>query len=148
MPLISFGSILSFAEELEKQDEAFYAAAAANPAFAEHKELFDQFLIDTRNNIKNVQRTRRENVTEMILEPIRDFTRKPFCEEIDPAEAKTIMEVLDAARCLEKRIERYYTEASVKIKALSEVSRALKMIGKKHTAHLKNLDTLQGGSDQ
>lgn len=148
MPLISFGSILSFAEELEKQDEAFYAAVAANPAFAEHRELFDQFEKDTSNNVKNVQRTRRENVTEMILEPVKDFTRKPFCEEIDPAETRTITEVIDAARCLEKRAERYYTEASVKIKALSEVSRALKMIGKKHTAHLKKLDTLRGGSDQ
>ena len=142
MPLISFGSILSFAEELEKKDEAFYAAAAANPAFAEQKDLFDQFLKDTRKNIKNVQRTRRENVTEMILEPVKDFTRTPFCEEIDPAESKTIVEILDAARCLEKRTERYYTEASVKIKALSEVSRALKTIGKKHTTHLKKLDTL------
>lgn len=142
MPLISFGSILSFAEELEKKDEAFYAAAAANPEFSELKDLFDQFLKDTRNNIKNVQRTRRENVTEMILEPVKGFTREPFCEEIDPAEAKTIAEILDAARCLEKRTETYYTEASEKIKALSEVSRALKIIGKKHTAHLKKLDTL------
>ena len=142
MPLISFGSILSFAEELEKQDEAFYAAAAANPAFAELKDLFEQFLKDTRKNIKNVQRTRRENVTEMILEPVKDFTRAPFCEEIDPAAAKTGAEILDAARCLEKKTERYYIEASVKIKALSEVSRALKMIGKKHTAHLKKLDSL------
>ncbi len=142
MPLISFGSILSFAEELEKQAEVFYAAAIANPAFVEHKALFDQFLKETRKNIKNVQRTRRENVTEMILEPIKDFTRAPFCEEVDPAEAKTSAEILDAARCLEKRTESYYTEASVKIKALSEVSRALKMIGKKHTAHLKKLDTL------
>ena len=142
MPLISFGSILSFAEELEKKEEAFYAAAAANPAFAEHKPLFDQLLKDSRQNIKNVQRTRRENVTEMILEPIKDFTRAPFCEDIDPAEAKTSAEILEAARCLEKKTERYYIEASVKIKALSEVSRALKIIGKKHTTHLKKLNTL------
>jgi rubrerythrin len=142
MPLISFGSILSFAEELEKQAETFYAAAAANPAFAEHKDLFNQFLKGSRKNIKDVQRTRRENVTEMILEPVKDFTRAPFCEEIDPTETETSAEILDAARCLEKKTERYYTEASVKIKALSEVSRALKMIGKKHTIHLKKLDTL------
>lgn len=142
MPLISFGSILSFAEELEKQGEAFYAGATANPVFAEHKDLFDQLLKNTRQNIKNVQRTRRENVTEMILEPVKDFTRAPFCEEIDPAEAKTNAEILDAARCLEKRTENYYIEASVKIKALPEVSRALKMIGKKHTKHLIKLDTI------
>ena len=142
MPLISFGSILGFAEELEKQAEAFYVAAAANPAFAEYKDLFDLFLKNTRKNIKNVQRTRRENVTEMILEPIKDFTRAPFCEEIDPAEAKTSTEIIDAAQCLEKKTEGYYTEASIKIKALSEVSRALKIIGKKHTSHLKKMDSL------
>ena len=142
MPLVNFGSILSFAEELEKQDEAFYAAAAANPAFAEKKDLFEQFLKDARNNIKTVQRTRRENVTEMILEKINDFTRAPYCEEVDPASAKDIAEILDSARCLERRAERYYADAAVKLKALSEVARALKMIGKKHTAHLKKLDTL------
>jgi len=142
MPLINFGSILSFAEELEKQDEAFYAAAVANEAFSEHKDLFEQFLKDTRKNIKNAQRARRENVTEMILEPITDFFRAPFCEDIDPADAKTATEIIDAARCLEKRAESYYAEAAVKIKALPEVSRALKIIGKKHTAHLKKLDSL------
>ena len=142
MPLISFGSILSFAEELEKRDESFYAAAAANPAFAEHKDLFDRFLKDTRKNIHNVQRTRRENVTEMILEPVKDFTRAPFCETIDPAAAKNNAEILEAARCLEKRTERYYIEASEKIKALPEVSRALKTIGKNHTTHLRKLDAL------
>jgi len=142
MPLINFGSILTFAEELEKQDEAFYNAAVSNPAFADQKDLFEQFLKDARKNIKNVQRTRRENVTEMILEKINDFTRAPYCEEVDPAEAKSIGDILDSARCLEKRAERYYTDASVKLKALSEVSRALKLIGKKHKAHLKKLDTL------
>ena len=142
MPLINFGSIMSFAEELEKQDEAFYAAAAANPAFAEHKDLFEQFLKDARKNLKNVQRVRRENVTEMILEKINDFTRAPYCEEVDPADAKNISEILESARCLENRALRYYTDAAVKMKALAEVARALKTIGKKHTAHLKKLDTL------
>ena len=142
MPLINFGSIMGFAEELEKQDEAFYTAAVANPAFAEHKDFFEQFLKDARKNIKTVQRVRRENVTEMILEKINDFTRAPYCEEVDPAEAKDISEILESARCLENRAVRYYTDAAAKLKALSEVSQALKTIGKKHTTHLKKLDTL------
>jgi rubrerythrin len=48
-------------------------------------------------------------------------------------------EVLEAARTLEDRAERYYTEAAAKIKALPEVARALKTVGKKHTAHLRKL---------
>jgi len=142
MPLINFGSILNFAEELEKQDEAFYAAAAADPAFAEHREIFEAFLKDARKNIQAVQRTRRENVTEMILESIKDFTRAPFCENVDPAQAKTTADIIAGAICLEKRAERYYQEAAGKLKALSEVSRALKTIGKKHSAHLNKLQSL------
>jgi rubrerythrin len=142
MPLENFGSILNFAEELENQDEAFYSAAANNPACTEYKGLFEQFAADAGKNIKTIQRTRRENVTEMILEPIKDFIRAPFCEECEGAAIMAAAEVLSSAKTLEARAERYYTEAAAKIKALPEVSRALKILGKKHTVHIGKLDEL------
>ena len=139
MPLENFGSILNFAEELENQDEAFYSAAASNPVCTEYKDLFEQFAADASKNIKTIQRTRRENVTEMILEPIKDFVRAPFCEQCEGAATMNASEALEAAGTLEERAERYYTEAAVKIKALPEVARALKTVGKKHTTHLRKL---------
>ena len=142
MPLENFGSILNFAEELESQDEAFYTSVATNPACADHKEIFEQFAADAKKNIKTIQRTRRENVTEMILEPIKNFTRAPYCEECDGAETMDASQALDSAKTLEERAERYFTEAAQKIKALPEVARALKTIGKKHTAHLTKLAEL------
>ena len=142
MPLENFGSILNFAEELEQQDEAFFTAAASNPACSEQKALFGQFAADAKKHIKNIQRTRRENVTEMILEPIKDFVRAPFCEECEDAATMSASEVINAAKILEDRANRYYTEAAAKIKALPEVARALKIIGKKHTAHLQRLAEL------
>ncbi len=142
MPLENFGSILNFAEELESQDEAFYTTAASNPACTEYKNLFEQFAADAKKNITTIQRTRRENVTEMILESIKDFTRAPFCEECESAATMEASEVLNSAKRLEERAERYYTAAAVKIKALPEVSRALKALGKKHTAHLRKLAEL------
>ena len=142
MPLENFGSILNFAEELETEDHLFYATAAANPACAEHKELFEQFAADAEKNIKNAQRTRRENVTEMILEPIKDFVRAPFCEECAGADSMSAEEVLAAARRLEERAVNYYTRAAEKIKALPEVSRALKTVAKKHNAHREKLAAL------
>jgi hypothetical protein len=80
MPLENFGSILNFAEELELQDLGFYKTLVDNPACADHKPMFEAFAAAIDKNVKTVQRTRRENVTEMILEPIRDFIRAPFCE--------------------------------------------------------------------
>jgi rubrerythrin len=142
MPLENFGSILNFAEELETQDQQFYSLVAANPQCTEYKEVFDQFAADAKKNIKTIQRTRRENVTEMILEPIKDFVRAPFCEECEGAAELTAVDALESARRLEERAERYYAQAAEKIKALPEVSRALKIIGKKRTSHLHRLTEL------
>ena len=139
MPLENFGSILNFAEELESQDQEFYEAVAGNPACREHKQMFEQFAANAKKNVKTVQRTRRENVTEMILEPIKDFVRAPYCEVCEAAPGMTAEDALATARRLEDRALRYYTEAAVKIKALPEVARALKLLGKKRKAHCDSL---------
>jgi rubrerythrin len=142
MPLQNFGSILNFAEELETQDRQFYETAAGNPACAAHQKLFKELEADAARNIKTVQRIRRENVTEMILEPIRDFTRAPFCEACEGAATHGAAEVLATAKRLEARAERYYAEAAEKIKALTEVSRALRTLGKNRKAHAAKLASL------
>jgi hypothetical protein len=142
MPLINFGSILNFAEELENQDEVFYTTAITNPACAGRKELFEQFLADCKKNKKTIERIRRENVTEMILEGINDFTRGPYRLECEVSESMSAEDVLENAEKLEERAERYYLDAAEKIKTLSEVSRGLKTIAKKRTAHRKKLANL------
>jgi hypothetical protein len=94
-------------------------------------------------------RVRRENVTEMILVPIKDFTRIPFALECAGAERMALEELLETARKLETRSEHYYREASEKLKALPEVSEELKNIGKKHDVlgeKLRDLSTKEGGA--
>ena len=132
MPLINFGSILSFAEELEKQDLTFYSDAAINEKCDMYSALFSQFAKEAQRNISNIQRLRRENVTEMILENIEGFTRAPYCLESGLAGEMDAATALKTARKLEDRSIRYYTAAAAKLKALSEVSRALKLMGRKH----------------
>jgi len=139
MPLENFGSILNFAEELESQDRQFYEAVAGNPACSDHKQMFEQFAANAKKNVATVQRTRRENVTEMILEPIKGFARAPYCEVCQAAPGMTLEDALAAAKRLEDRAVRYYTEAALKIKALPEVARALKLIAKKHNVHRDSL---------
>jgi len=139
MPLENFGSILNFAEELESQDQEFYEALVGNPACRDHKQMLEQFAANAQKNVKTAQRTRRENVTEMILEPIKDFVRAPYCEVCQAAPDMTLEDALAAAKRLEDRAVRYYTEAAAKMKALPEVARALKLIGKKHNANHDSL---------
>jgi len=119
MPLTNFGSILNFAEELEKLDEGFYREVIGNPASTPYRVVFEQFIADSQKHQKQLQRARRENVTEMIFEGIVDFTRAPFLIDTGSAATMTAAEILAAAAQREERAERYYLEAAVKIKALS-----------------------------
>lgn len=142
MPLINFGSILSFAEELETQDLAFYSDAAANGKCAGYSAVFAQFAKEAQSHISHIQRLRRENVTEMILENIEGFTRAPYCLECGLAGAMDAATALETARNLEDRSVGYYTAAAEKLKAQSEVSRALKLIAKKHAGRQEKLGAL------
>ena len=130
MPLQNFGSILNFAEELERLDQRFYETALTNTACRAYAQLFTDLAAEAGKNVKTVQRLRREYVTEMILEPVQDFTRASFCEGCAEAAILTAAEVLKAAQRLEARAERYYIEAAGKLQALSEVSRELRTLGK------------------
>ena len=142
MPLINFGSILNFAEQIETQDQEFYTGLAENKACADYKTMFQQFALDGKKNQKTVQRIRRENVTEMILEGISNFTKDPYLEKQTDPKTLNAGDALTCARRLEERADRYYMDAAEKIKALSEVSRALKLIAKTRKAHLKKIDQI------
>ncbi len=146
MPLTNFGSILNFAEKLETRDQDFYNDIAENPVCAGHRQMFMQFAADAKKNCQAILRTRRENITEMILEPIENFTRAPFDDDFPMADNFSTGDALTNALHRETRAEGYYREASNKLKALPEVARALKQIAKKRAAHKKKLEEVSSGS--
>ncbi len=139
MPITSFGGLLNFAQEMEQQDRAFYLAVAANPEMKDLSDLFQEFARDGKKNIDHILRTRRENVTEMILEPISDFFREPYLLETGEDKTMDRSQILAYSQKMEARATAYYTQGAIKIKALPEVSLALKQAGKKRIAHTKKL---------
>jgi hypothetical protein len=100
------------------------------------------FAKEGKKNVALVQRTRRENVTEMILEPIRDFVRDSYQLRVENADGLDSTAILTAAVALENRAIRYYSDAAEKIRALPEVSRALKTLAKKRTQRLGQVANL------
>ena len=142
MPLTNFGAILNFAEKVEQDDMEFYRQASENPAAGPHQELLEAFAREGKKHISLVQRTRRENVTEMILEPIRDFVRDGYLLSLENADGLDSTAILTAAVALENRAIRYYGDAAEKIRALPEVSRALKTLAKKRTRRLGQIENL------
>lgn len=142
MPLTSFGSILSFSEEIETQDMVFYEGALNHPESARIKPLLEEFIKEGKKNIIVIQRTKRENVTEMILEPIHGFARTPFSIPGQESSGMDGAKLVETVKILEQRSIDYYTSASVKIKALPEVAGALKQLAKKHTARLNKINEI------
>ncbi|MCF8106785.1 MAG: hypothetical protein K9K64_14980 [Desulfohalobiaceae bacterium] len=139
MPLTNFGSILKYAEDLETKDRGFYQAAAGNPKCATQTPLFESFTKDLEKNQKTIQRIRRENVTEMILEPVEGLTRSEFCIDLRDGGDLDEPAALENARNREDRAKRFYLKAAEQIKSQPEVARGLKQIAKKRGAHLEKL---------
>lgn len=144
MPLTNFGAVLNFAETVEQNDMEFYSKASSTAAAESYLLLFEMFVREGKKNVALVQRTRRENVTEMILEPIRGFVRDSYQETVGDADNMDLGAILSTALSLENRAIRYYTDAAEKIRALPEVSRALKTLAKKRTGRIGQLQKLTG----
>lgn len=142
MPLTNFGSVLSFAAELETQGMSFYDAMSQNPICKSHADLLRQFSTIAKKNHKLLLRARQENVTEMILEPIMDFVRAPFLTRIDEDELLTVADVISKVKQIEAKRLQFYTEAAGKLSALPEVARVLKTVGKKHAASSRQLESV------
>ncbi|VEN74004.1 conserved hypothetical protein [Candidatus Desulfarcum epimagneticum] len=139
MPLANFGAILSFARELEEEDRDFYSALSRRPEFEDARGLLDDFISEAAKHIKDIDRTRRENVTEMILEPIRDFSRDAFFINTPGPDGLTLPDFAREAGKREARARDFCRAAAEKLKALPEVSRALTRLAAKREGRLNRL---------
>ena len=142
MELSNFGSIMSFAAELEGADKVFYEAAAASPACGAYRELMETFAGDEKKNEKNMLRARREPVTEMVLEPITDFTSEPFVSDREITPQMSLEQIMARALALEEKAQSFYSQAAEKTKGLAEISRVLAKTGKKRAAHMAQLEEI------
>ncbi len=142
MELSSFGSIMDFAEKIELETETFYNQAVAHPACADQADLLTTLAKIAGKNIKEAQRTRRENVMEMVLEGVSDFASDSYEVEAVVNSDDSMEAVLAKAKEIEVRAQTYYQDAAAKLTALPEVARNLKQLYKKHT---KNLAQMENG---
>jgi rubrerythrin len=141
MKLENFGSILSFAIEIEAADYSFYKTLADSDACGNIEGVFLELAGNAKKNEKKMLRARQENITEMILEPINDFNSDSFSVDRDIMELNE-KEALKKAIEIETTAESYYSQASEKIKNLSEISRILKKTAQKRVKNIAKLTSL------
>ena len=113
--LNSFGEVLSYAISLEHTLQTYYTNAG-NLARAKEAE---------RRKIK-LERTRRENVLEITLEPIEGLNANDF-----PLNLEDISD--EGQRMIEEAAARFYAAAAPKIHVL-QAQRDLERVGKQHEA--------------
>ncbi len=102
--------------------------------------MFAEMAVDGEKRAKVLERTRRECVAEMILEPIHDFRSEDYPVEAvtsaaDPAEwAKAALQIEAVA-------EKFYSTASAKV-SVPEVARVLKKVARQHSEQAETLGEL------
>nr|WP_319393605.1 hypothetical protein [uncultured Desulfobacter sp.] len=141
MPLVNFGSILTFAETIESQQLEFCNTAMAQPEFTDIAPWLQALVKSAQKRLAEVRRIRRENVTEMILETIQGFSRDPFVLNLPDPSALPLQDIAPLVIQMEHRALSFYETAAEKLKGQAEVARALKRLKKKH---LKELNTTEG----
>ncbi len=139
MQLGTFGAILSFAIELEKQAREFYQqASAAYPG----QRLFAQLYRSARKRASRMERTRREGVAEMILESITGLDSDEY--QVELAGNETFDDWLSQAEALEVNAQRFYQDAAVKL-PIDEVSRIMTRMASENESHLIELRQIKTG---
>ena len=121
----------------------FYEDVAQNQKCSEAMEAFLAFAKENKRRKELLERVRRENITEMILEPITDLKRSDYLIEVKLDQDTSYLAILGLAMEMEERAHRFYRESARKAKyLLAEVSRTFEKIARERANHELKLKSL------
>ncbi|MCX7858183.1 MAG: hypothetical protein N2513_09455 [Deltaproteobacteria bacterium] len=130
MTLSTFGAIIGFAAEIIDETKRIcdgLVEKAKNPLL---KEALQNLIKEEEKNYALMEKTRRENVTEMILEPITGFEREDYAIRLDGLNQENDEGLMDILLLLIDREKRFFQDASKKV-SLPEVAGIFKKLGRK-----------------
>ena len=137
MELGTLGSILKYALNLENILITISKEIISNCNEQNIVDLF-QDLIDNHEKIqKRLKRLRRENTTEMILEPIEDFNSDDYLLEEFKIHNYSKENIEQTLKKIETVIRDFYSVASEKVSFVAEVSSFLEILAKKHKENIE-----------
>ncbi len=142
MALTTFGAIMGFAAEMLRRTGEIYREAvqkAQNPALREALEIL---LAEEAKNQSLMEKTRRENVTEMILEPISGLRQEDYEMDIEVPGQSADADLLRIALILEEKEKKFFADASGKI-PLPEAARVFRKMAQKKESNLTKLRDLE-----
>ena len=132
MELGTFGVILKFALDLEDTASSFYESAAKKAVDFSLVSLFENLLNRGQKRIKTLKRIRRENTTEMILEPITGFSSDSYGLVTAIPEDNDEGTIRKTAATIEGVLHDFYTVAATKIDFLSEAAYSFEILAEEN----------------
>ncbi|NHJ12342.1 MAG: hypothetical protein EAX95_01645 [Candidatus Thorarchaeota archaeon] len=143
MELGTFGAVLKFAMDLEGMANTFYERAREIVGESSLASKFDTLRQRGEQRLKILERVRRENTTEMILEPIVGLDSEIYNLDIaipsDSDESRT----LDLAIQLENILYQFYSEAALKVEFLIEAAYSLEALADENEKAAESLSSPQ-----
>jgi hypothetical protein len=143
MELGTFGAVMEFASQVATRSAGYYEAACVRAQGQELREVLKTLRDGARKDRAAIEQIRRENVTEMILEPIAGLHRDEFEAVPGEAASATDAEILATALLLEERDRRFFQDSSAKL-PLPEVARAFRRVARKKEETILMLRGLAG----
>ncbi|MFX1559249.1 MAG: hypothetical protein ACFFBL_01550 [Promethearchaeota archaeon] len=128
MELGTFGAIMTFALEVEREVAKFYESAKEIVKDQEMANLFGKLANRGQKRVKTVERLRRENVTEMILEAINGLDSDAYAPSTAIPESPDDKTLQEIAVEIETNLGAFYTQAAVKVDFLGEVAYAFELL--------------------
>jgi rubrerythrin len=141
MELGTAGSILAFAIKLEGKSAEFYEEAASLAKDSARMEVFLSLAEAKRKRKKLVERSRREYVNEMLLEPIEGLQGSDYLVETELSSKTDYSAAWRLAMELEENSRRLYLDAAELI-TLPQVARVLRKLGQENADHRLRLQSL------
>lgn len=143
MELGTTGAILTFALQIEDDIGAFYEECVESASNSDLRQAFEEIQRIQKKRQRLLSRFRRENVTEMILEPIHGFDTGRFEFAVLSEEFSDDSSLRASAVKIEENLGSFYNEASEKTMFLPEVSEEFKRISDKSKKYAELLKSLK-----
>lgn len=142
MSLSTFGAIMAFSFEMVRHALDTYRAAVQKAKDPSLKEMLEALLQETEKYLVLMEQIRRENITEMILEPIHGLQRADYEMDIVLSDQTQDSGLVKTALIVEKKMRQFFYEASAKV-PIPEVGKLFLKLAKKKEANLVRLEGLQ-----
>ncbi len=142
MELGTVGAVLAFAIKLEGGSAELYDEAASLTTDSTSREAFLSLAEAKRKRRKLLERSRREYVNEMLLEPIEGLEGSDYLIETELNAHMDSDAVLRWAVGREELSRRLYVDAAEKISYLPQLARVFKKLGKESADQHLSLESL------